>query len=78
MEDILDSNFVEFRNGRKGNLRELRYVYGKSTSQIKISAQAYSCQLNDVFAFLVGESFVFSSEWHEKFYIKLMSSRKQW
>jgi hypothetical protein len=55
MEDILDSNFVEFRSGRRGSLRELRYIYGKSTSQNKkITAQAYSTELNDAFAFLVG------------------------
>jgi hypothetical protein len=55
MEEILDSNFVEFRSGRRGSLRELRYIHGKSASQSKkISAQAYSNELNDAFAFLVG------------------------
>ena len=65
MEDILDSNFVQFRNGRRGTLREVRYIHGKSTFQNKkISAQVYSTELNDAFAFLVGENFVLSSRWH--------------
>jgi hypothetical protein len=65
MEDMLDSNFVEFRNGRRGTLREVRYIYGKPSSQLKkISTQAYSNELNEAFAFLVGENFVLSSKWH--------------